>query len=231
MTTRHAIVLLGLLGFAPAAAAQDFRIEDVGRGAACGCGAAQARHHRVQRSVGRRRRRCRRRADPLRGLGQQAPGAEKIPGAVSRLCRADHRQAGERRRADGREALHVRGASPLHARPRAGQHRSVALCDAADPRAHRSGDQAQADRRGRRGAVQRRPRRRQRQSRPQMVHRPRDVDLHPVELQARRQDSDRRALGQQAARQRQEGRRYHRFPERAVGAIRRRRRSGRHCRN
>src|SRR5580704_3138206 len=30
MTTRHAIVLLGLLGFAPAAAAQDFRIEDSG---------------------------------------------------------------------------------------------------------------------------------------------------------------------------------------------------------
>ena len=30
MTTRHAIVLLGLLGFAPAAAAQDFRIDDVG---------------------------------------------------------------------------------------------------------------------------------------------------------------------------------------------------------
>jgi len=30
MTTRHAIVLLGLLGFAPAAAAQDFRIEDNG---------------------------------------------------------------------------------------------------------------------------------------------------------------------------------------------------------
>ena len=30
MTTRHAIVLLGLLGFAPAAAAQDFRIEDAG---------------------------------------------------------------------------------------------------------------------------------------------------------------------------------------------------------
>ena len=28
MTTRHAIVLLGLLGFTPAAAAQDFRIED-----------------------------------------------------------------------------------------------------------------------------------------------------------------------------------------------------------
>src|SRR5580700_8843818 len=30
MTTRHAIVLLGLLGFTPAAAAQDFRIEDAG---------------------------------------------------------------------------------------------------------------------------------------------------------------------------------------------------------
>ena len=30
MTTRHAIVLLGLLGFVPAAAAQDFRIEDSG---------------------------------------------------------------------------------------------------------------------------------------------------------------------------------------------------------
>ena len=30
MITRHAIVLLGLLGFAPAAAAQDFRIEDSG---------------------------------------------------------------------------------------------------------------------------------------------------------------------------------------------------------
>src|SRR5580698_2420919 len=30
MITRHAIVLLGLLGFAPAAAAQDFRIEDDG---------------------------------------------------------------------------------------------------------------------------------------------------------------------------------------------------------
>ena len=45
-----------------------------------------------------------------------------------------------------------------------------------------------------------------------------DVDLHPVELQARGQDSDRHHAGQQAARQRQEGLRPYRFPERAVAA-------------
>ena len=45
----------------------------------------------------------------------------------------------------------------------------------------------------------------------QMVYRAGNADLHPVELQARRQDSDRRHAGQQAARQRQEGFRSHRF--------------------
>ena len=47
-----------------------------------------------------------------------------------------------------------------------------------------------------------------------------------VELQARRQDSDRHHAGQQIARHRQEGVRPHRFRRRAVGACVRRSRSG-----
>ena len=159
------------------------------------------------------------------------PGAEEIPVAISRLFRADRHQGGERRRprrAGPRKAQHVCRAGALCSRPRAGCDRPVALRDAAFPGKDRSGDQAQADRRRRhrsrsptmQGTGNANPDRKWCTGRA-------TLDLHPVELQARRQDSDRRHAGQQVARQRQEGLRPHRFPERVVGAFGRRRRSGR----
>ena len=162
MAMRHAIVLLGLLGFSTAAGAQDFSITDVG--AAAKTDVAQLKPGSIAFS------------DQWGGDAATAGAqlihfddwaieisqSEEISGTVSVLHRADHREARERRvRADGREALHVRRASPLHRRPRAKRHRSHALCDFGLPRPDRSGDQAYAAQHRRYRAIHRRPRHRQ----------------------------------------------------------------------
>ena len=225
MWTRHAIVLLALLGSVSAAAAQTFRIDDVS--SATGTDVAQLKPGTIAFSDQHDRDAADSDAYLIRfeDWASKHPNQKKFlalfPGYTERRATP----ATARRRSVERQALHVCRAGALHARPRAGYHRPVALRDAAVSREDRSSHQAHADHRRPGGAVAQRRRRRQRQSRPQMVHRPRNLDLHPVDLQARRQDSDRHPAGEQAARQRQENLRSYRFRKRAVGARARRRRS------
>jgi hypothetical protein len=75
-------------------------------------------------------------------------------------------------------------------------------------------------------AFQEQSRTRQRQPGSQMVHRPRNVDLHSIQLQVRGQDPDRDQAGQPIARE-QKGRRSPRFSERVGCAHAIRCRSGR----
>ena len=168
MCIRHAIVLAALIGSASAAGAQRLHIADVA--SARNVNAAQLEPATVAFSdkPGSDA------ADPDLDLIHFDDWATKRPVEKKYLAlfpsyaepligKMENGKAPDgSTKTEVQRALCLRGASSLRARPRAGRHRSGALCDAADPRAHRSGDQAQADHGRRRGAVQRRPRRRQR---------------------------------------------------------------------
>ena len=215
MWTRHAIVLLALLGCAPAGRrAQDFTIQDVSDARKTDVAQIKSGTIAFTDHTGTGTTDSETALFAFRRMGRQAPDREEISGAVSRLYRADRPQTVNGTTSQVFEKLYMYVAEARFVVDKApgaidlSRYVTLPFLQKIDPAiTHQPlapsdigpfNDEA--------GTGNDNPDRKWCTGRT-------TLDLHPVELQARGQDSDGNFARQQIARRLEESRRPYRFPE------------------